>query len=568
MRRGPRIVLAGALLLYVGISVTAIHWGLPSRQLDPLLFGGAPAWSGEKIYDLAGGDAWSSPTRGADVDADPLAAAAEPVNLTATDRGVAAIYLRYRLYTCQPDEMITMRALGAMRPGRLQLDPKLYQYGGLFLYPVGALLKLCGLMGLIDVRGDVVYYLDYPDEFGKFYIVARAYAAAWGAVGLLAAYAIARRLAGAWAGALAALLLAVMPVVICMSHEGKPHLPGAALMLLAVLAAMRYVQSGRSRDRVLLAVACGAAFGMVLSSAPILVLIPLAERLRRKRPEEALLGTLTGGLMAAGVYLAANPYILINAFANPDVLRSNFANSLAMYEVARIGRGLLHVLELTVEGASLPIVLAGLIAFAAAVRRKAWNMLPLAVPTAVVLLQFILLGAGKPAEYGRFGVFPDAALAIATACGIAGAWNLRYRRIKPIAGVLIFAWVASSGWPYLANFRQDAAWDGRNTRWQAAHTLAMTPSADSTRAVWVSAEPAPYGCPPLDFAHTQVWLSKQAAAGPPPSTGPFVQAYDGPTLLEPPAVAGPGVIDLPGDYSSPISWANKPFRILLPPKAP
>ena len=50
------------------------------------------------------------------------------------------------------------------------------------------------MLGLIDVRGDVVYYLDNPDEFGKFYIVARAYSAAWGLLGVLVVYAIAKRI--------------------------------------------------------------------------------------------------------------------------------------------------------------------------------------------------------------------------------------------------------------------------------------------------------------------------------------------------------------------------------------
>ena len=93
----------------------------------------------------------------------------------------------------------------------------------------------------LDVRNDVAYYLDNPDEFGKFYVVARAYAAAWGLVGVLAVFAIGRRLASARVGVLAALLFTLMPVVVCMAHEGKPNLPGAVLMLLAVLLAMRHL---------------------------------------------------------------------------------------------------------------------------------------------------------------------------------------------------------------------------------------------------------------------------------------------------------------------------------------
>ena len=135
-----------------------------------------------------------------------------------------------------------------------------------------------------------------PGEFGKFYIVARGYAAAWGLIGVIVVFGIARRLGGPRAGLIAALMFTLMPVVVCMSHEGKPHLPGAVLMLLAVLFAMRHLaargageaadastgtgdsSSGHARgDRNwwLMCICCGAALGMVLSSLPIFVLIPL-----------------------------------------------------------------------------------------------------------------------------------------------------------------------------------------------------------------------------------------------------------------------------------------------------
>ena len=266
--------------VFVGQSIVGITWGLPSRKIDKYLFGDGEVWSGEKIYRLAKAEAKFDPTRGADVDVDPLNKRGdEPIPLTATEEDVAKIYLRYRLYTYQPDEMITMMALAGMRPSRLELDPRLYQYGGLFVYPVGALIKLCGVLGLINVRSDVVFYLDHPDEFGKFYIVARAYSAVWGLIGVLVVYAIAKRLAivrtpsasagstattvgsvaesgplppgrgseqAHRAGLLAALLFTLMPVVVCMSHEGKPHLPGAVLMLLAVYFAMRCAEPGNA----------------------------------------------------------------------------------------------------------------------------------------------------------------------------------------------------------------------------------------------------------------------------------------------------------------------------------
>ena len=84
-----------------------------------------------------------------------------------------------------------MRSLAGMKPGQLQLDPKLYQYGGLWVYPVGALLKVGSILGFIKLTPDLAFYLDHPEEFARFYVVARLYSAAWGVVGAWAVFMLA-----------------------------------------------------------------------------------------------------------------------------------------------------------------------------------------------------------------------------------------------------------------------------------------------------------------------------------------------------------------------------------------
>ncbi|MBI4719130.1 MAG: glycosyltransferase family 39 protein [Planctomycetes bacterium] len=611
--------LIGLLLLFAVLSTAGIRWGLPSRKIDAGLFGAEPPWPGEKIYRLANAGDKFTGDRGADVDVDPRSRReAATVPLTATDGDIARIYLRYRLYTYQPDEMITMMALARMRPGQWDFDPRLYQYGGLFLYPVAALIRLCGAMGLIDVRSDVVFYLDHPEEFAKFYVVARAYSAAWGAVGLLLVFAITRRLGGQAAGLLAATLFAFLPVVVCMAHEGKPHLPGATLMLAAVWFAMRLEdarasalspdrnQHGAERSRPaprawwLMCSCCGAAVAMVLSSWPIMVLIPLIAWPRRSRqanepasPRAArlapgairpwLVRTAGGSAVAAAVYVAANPYVVINIFANREVLRSNFGNSLAMYEVARVAEGLMRVLSLTVEGATLPVALLGAAALFAAALRKQRGTLPLIVPAVAFFLQFVLIGAGKPAEYGRFGVFTNAALAIGCACVLAPSRPAVPRRWRSALVVLTLLWVAACGNLYLTNFRTDATdaasrlrarragpLDGRVTDNDAWTSLPLT--------VAVPAEPAPYSCPPLPFNSVDVRLTPNA----PPrdavsaETGRVqvllraVDATDvGPRPTDPGSTAGERPSPLFARlervsrrwFQTPISWANKPVEV-------
>ncbi|MEA2734002.1 MAG: hypothetical protein QOE14_453, partial [Humisphaera sp.] len=244
------ISLLAALVLFL----PGINWGLPSRAVDPFLFGDEPVWTGEKIRSLVPTD---SAARGADVDANPIARGAEPVPLNADDRQRAEIILRYRLYSYQPDEMITFRSLAHIKENRG--DPRLYQYGGLWIYPVGALLKIADVVGLVEVRGDQAFYLNQPEQFGRFYVVARAYTMFWGLIATAAVFWIVRRLTGSLIIAAAgAICFAAMPVVVNIAHEAKPHLPGLALTLLAVIAAAKYVDGGRTKWSILAGMFCGA----------------------------------------------------------------------------------------------------------------------------------------------------------------------------------------------------------------------------------------------------------------------------------------------------------------------
>jgi len=597
------VALGAVVVLFAAMSAVGITWGLPSRKIDKYLFGDAEVWSGEKIYRLAKADAKFSSTRGADVDVDPIRRDRdEPLPLTASEEDVAKIYLRYRLYTYQPDEMITMMALAGMRPGKLDFDPRLYQYGGLFIYPVGALIKLCGILGLIDVRSDVVFYLDNPDEFGKFYIVARAYSAAWGLIGVILVYAVTKRIASHRAGLLAAVLFTLMPVVVCMAHEGKPHLPGAVLMLLAVYFAMRCLPAGtpmiedqsskfeekknesRANNRQSaignrqfywwMCVCCGAALGMVLSTWPIFVLIPLvAFRAADLSFRDRTIRMATGSAVALGVYLVTNPYVLINASINREVLKSNFGNSLAMYEIARIGEGFIRVLELTIEGATLPVAVLGLIALIIALVRKNRAAMPLIVVAVVFFLQFVLIGAGKPAEYGRFGIFTNTVLAIGAAFVFVSRWPNDQPVIRALWTAFATVWVAQLGAMYLYNFAADASPYGTRLKEsrQVHRWIQSVQYAGRHPTIAVISEPAPYCCPPLAFSSIDLVMFASRDRVPKDSSATCRILEQKPSWVDPNigSVLRQLWADRPErrfEYSplTPISWANKPLSLEIP----
>jgi len=557
-----RVALILLLILAAAAFMSGINWGLPTKATNQYLFGAHPVWIGQQIIDLAGG--WEDdPNHGADVSFKPLAGRDRVLVLNNDDADRAQIVRRYRLFSYQPDEMITLRALAGMKPSSLQMDPKLYQYGGLWVYPVGVLLQIASKIHCVHLRGDVTFYLDNPAEFGKFYVVARFYTVLWALVGVATVFAIVRRITGRWSmGCAAAACFIVMPVVMNMAHEAKPHLPGAVLMLLAVLAGSRYVESGARRWWIITGVLCGAAVGMVLSSVPVFAVLVVMALLRKMSWADRVKIAALSGAIGATVYLLTNPYIPINLIHNREVLRSNFGNSRAFYHAALTLGGIGNALRLIAVGTAPLLAIAGLIgAISLAsrvikhrkseekeeIRRRATGIL-LAVPALWVAGQCIAFATAKPAEFGRFAILPDIFLMIEAVVAIATF----VRAPKSVAALLAILWITTAipGGIYLQGFLNDSA---RHTPRLALADRLQQLNSKGAKTLDVYAEPAPYCQPPVDLWTWQIRLLPRGSESNP-------QTSDEDVLLR--------TVDVSEEegfwgwiFGTPISWADKPFEL-------
>jgi len=560
------LLLAATVVFLVGID-----WGLPDRYDDDLLFGGREAWSGARLAGLVGSGVLSAQQVAADVDVNPVVADRHPVELTRTPTGRAEMIVRYRLYSRQPDEMITFRALySARRDG----DPKLYQYGGLFVYSVGVALRAAGAMGLAILTDDLAFYLDHPAAFGRFYIVARLVVLSYGLAGVVLCYVLGRRFAGELAGVIGAILYILMPVMVNMAHEAKPHLPAAVWMLAAVLAGEAFVRRGGWRLSLLAGAACGLALANVLSAWPVWLVLP-AMLLARHDHWASRLGKLAAAVaLSGGIYLLFNPFVVINLFVNPAVLRSNLANSAAMYEIGRLGAGLANVARLSLEGAGPAVPLTGLAGAVWLCWRQPARAGVVLAPAGAVLALMIAVGAGKPAEFARFGMFAYAALAVLAGCASAKLLEVHGR----VGLALVFVLLAVTGWSgtrYMMAFATDAY--GRSTRIAAARWLANRLIGDPDASIGVVQEPAPDAMGPMDFAGRRVVLLPQE----PPGTNAVLpdwlvvsadrrESLHGRWWLREYDIAAafPGDSVERMDRPTPISWANKPVFIFRRSRAP
>ncbi|MEW6251709.1 MAG: hypothetical protein AB1716_13775, partial [Planctomycetota bacterium] len=183
-------------------------------------------------------------------------------------------------------------------------------------------------------------------------------------------------------------------------------------------------------------------------------------------------------------------------------LESNIANSTAMYanQISRAGEGLFRVAQLLPEAAGVLTPILGL-AGAIFLARRRPNPSGVAAASGLGMLVIcIMLGAGKPAEFGRFLILPAILLAAAAAWALVEALRRHPLSGVPLA-VLTFALLGAPA--YLRAFAADARGTDE-TRRAAGEVLAEL--REPGDAIGVLQEPAPYAVPPLDFASARVLL--------------------------------------------------------------
>jgi hypothetical protein len=489
-----------AWAVYVPLSLGGIQWGLPGRWVDAYLFGNRPVWTGQQLTDLL---PKARPQVGADVDPNPLDRH-YPVLLNGTDAQRAEIVVRYRLYSAQPDEMITLRSLRQMKPASGDLDPRLYQYGGVWIYGSGVVMGLSHLFGLVDLRQSLAWYLDHPAEFGRFYVPLRLISVAGGMVLLLAVgrFLSNRSVPVKWRTA-ALLGMATMPGIIAFSHEAKPHILGLALAWCAFAVPV----IGRRT-----AVICGGLAGLAMGTVVSMAVVPVGVMAALCLARQWRWAILAAGA-AAGAYAATNPYVVWHLLTGGTGLGGQLGNSAAMYHARMTVEGLWNAAYLAIYAS--PVLVP---AIALAIVRPGRISLPGGVWVApmvsglLMLAIFAALAEGKPPEYARFALLP-VSLALVWMCEVASqSGRQRFSRwgITVVVGLGLLVGAAGGLVQSLVYFSESRVDSSR--RASAADVARYSPTVLS-----VEAEPAPYCLPPVDLFAGQLWLVGPRPRETPPS---------------------------------------------------
>ncbi|MHC4201620.1 MAG: glycosyltransferase family 39 protein [Planctomycetota bacterium] len=491
----PALGPALGILLALVPACVGITWGLPSEARFAKVTGADRARVVKAIIERTAAD---QPRKAAGLTFRML----DPREPDTTGR----LYRRFALYSDHPDEMLVLSGLSRMKPRALKLDPGAYCYGGLFVYPIGVMIRVAGWLGLATVTREMGVYLAKPDLFGRMYLIGRLYVLAWHAAGLAALWMLARRMFGNRAAYAAIAIYALFPATVCFSHVMKPHLPGAALVLFAALA-LRSLDG--KRGIIVAGALVGAAASMTPTYALAILLVPahLWAGGGLRRSWKAL---VAGAAAAALVYAVLNPYAMLQ----PAKVLAEMRHGRSFY---RVGLGLFTPVAFA---RYLPNALTwpGLVGAAAGIawfvtkRRADAKMLAPALAAYFVVVSVFTARSFTPvsAVNARFGFFIYPFLALFMAGALEWAISRDGRLGLLAAGVLAAALVAGSI-PHVMAYAGNARGDGTRHRaaaWMESHI------PEGSR-IGVLSRPSPCDVPPVELGRyewVELWTARRDRA--------------------------------------------------------
>ena len=81
---------------------------------------------------------------------------------------------RYKLYSIEADEIVSLMALSRISPANLDFDPEFYQYGGSWIYALGFWYYMLDFFDIYPIP-NLQTLLSTPDLVDEMYIYGRLF---------------------------------------------------------------------------------------------------------------------------------------------------------------------------------------------------------------------------------------------------------------------------------------------------------------------------------------------------------------------------------------------------------
>jgi len=222
-------------------------------------------------------------------------------------------------YTYHPDEWaLIMPALRILQTG--DFNPHRFVYGSAYIYALSGVYVLYFLAGVgagafgsihdIPVLENYVSTVRYP--FPTVFLVGRLFNACIGTLTLWVVYALARRMWGRRHALVAALLMAVAPLHVMLSHFATTDVPMVLAVMVTLLAMLYALETGAQQDRLVAAFLCGLTVSVKYTAVPIVAPLVILFVQTATKEERVWLEAAWALLTLALGFLVGTPYSVLD----------------------------------------------------------------------------------------------------------------------------------------------------------------------------------------------------------------------------------------------------------------
>lgn len=260
----------------------------------------------------------------------------------------------------------------------------------------------------------------YADSPGTFLLISRCIAAAFGMAMIVLAYFIGRRF-DRRIGAMAAVLVALMPIFVRDSHYAAPDIPLTCMLMAVILALMHYLTGPRL---VPLFVACAAtAVGIAIKypaaiATLMIATVVIVSAVRDRRPTRILLHGVFAVAAVIGSLFVISPVLFTNFPAVLDQLTEQAQPIHPGADGLGWAGNLLFYVHWFFTDVGLLLSVAALSGMVVAVRQRMLQAIPLALGA----VYWVVL-SGVPIHWDRWGMPMYVTPLMFAAIGLFHAWR-------------------------------------------------------------------------------------------------------------------------------------------------
>ena len=311
------VALAAALIISVYLQFAGITWGLPSWERTLMVFG-SKAQVEENISAMLASreQFYGEKNKLGEVYVGQRAESGRPAVYELTKQELLGSVRSFFLGSAIGDETWTISIISRMHPSQLDFNPKVFIYGGAYIYSACFFLVLASLFKIAVLTSSFSYYFLHPEAIAGIFTAFRLLSALSTVLTAVVIYLTFKGHYRKRVLAAAVIIFLTAPVIIYHSHIAKPH---AFSMLWATLAFFCFMKIAndieRSRYYILGGIFAGLSAGSLYPNGLIILTLLFAQYRKTNSIKSFFAPNMfKSAAAAAAAFVATNPYMFSKAF--------------------------------------------------------------------------------------------------------------------------------------------------------------------------------------------------------------------------------------------------------------